>query len=296
MTSNLPVPNVYVSVTDQSQLPQGVQGALAVGINIKANKGPINQVELITSPSDLLTIYTFNNTVLPTDDPSYFTALNILQQTSLLYVNRAYSITNPPLFGGLIFKTTGQPIAFNEQLLGEITAITAPSTFTLSGDLISFFPQGDQIAVRGSTGGVNDQVYTIISSTYDNINLVTNVVVSITIPDASPAAFGNIYRNSIVNPNNYAFQSDDLFIITGKDPGAYNSNMSIAMINTVDGTTPVVQLTITNTLTNGIIEQPYLFNTTLGSKAVNGTSLYITDVLFNSNFILATVNKNNLGG
>lgn len=290
-----PLPNVYTSITDISQLPQGAAGDLAVGINIKSKKGPIGPVPtLITSAQDLLTIFTFQGKVLPTDDTSFFTALNILKQTSLLYVGRAYSVTNPPLYGGLVVKTTGQPVPFDQVLLGAITGYTA-HTITLSGNLVAFFAEGDKIIVSGSTLAVDDGTYTVVSAAYTTDTVVTVVE---SIPDLSPVALGSVHRGSIVNPNNYKFQSDDLYIITGKDPGAYNSNIAVKQVSSVDNApllpeSNVVQLTIINTLTNAVIESPYLFNTTLGSKALDGTSLYITDVLSNSNYIAVTVNPAN---
>ena len=51
------LPGVYISLNDYSTLPEG-QNNLTVGYVLKANRGPLNKCELVTSPTDFLTKYT----------------------------------------------------------------------------------------------------------------------------------------------------------------------------------------------------------------------------------------------
>ncbi|MFA6358804.1 MAG: hypothetical protein WCY09_09140 [Candidatus Omnitrophota bacterium] len=382
------LPGVAVNIQDLSTLPQGNSGTLAVGIVLQSNKGTLDQVVLQTSPTDLLTNNTYSGTVKPNDDKSFYTALNILQQTNLLYTSRAYSKVDPPLFGGLIVKKedllgniiaitasnistlatiqvsgdvsslinntdtiriygvpntrmngltyvfptrltvssvlvnndvttitvnedissaftyasgtqpkafkTRQPIPFNQQLIGAITAVSiSTKTITLAGDLTSFLPEGDKILIAGSTG--NNGVYKIVSSSYVNSQIVTNVVVAEPIPNI--VADGNVFRHSIVDPNNYEFQPEDLFILTGKDQGSYNGNIEINIISSKESPdslteSDVMQIAIYDALQNEQLELPYLVSRKVGSKATDGTSLYIEDVLINSAYVQAINNTN----
>jgi len=381
-----PLPGVFTSIQDLSTLPQGSSGLLTVGIVLQANKGSLEKVELQTSSTDLLTNHTYTGSVSPDDDKSFFTALNILQQTNMLYTSRAYSKVDPPLYGGLIVKKenllgnissitastintqatvniegditsliqggdiirtsevpnqligssvyivptrftvvstsftnnittivvseavtvgysytsgtratvlkTRQPIPFNQQLLGAIIDVNKPSkTFSLAGDLSNFFPEGDKILISGSTGNNNN--YKVVSANYVNSQDITNVTVSETVPSA--IADGSIFRDSIVDPNNYEFQPEDLFIITGKDQGSYNANIKVNVISSTESpdslTEPdVMQLTIYDALKNEQLELPFMCSRKIGSKATDGTSLYLEDVLLNSAYIQAINN------
>lgn len=383
-----PLPGVFTSIQDLSTLPQGSSGLLAVGIVLQANKGSLEKVELQTSSTDLLTNHTYTGSVSSDDDKSFFTALNILQQTNMLYTSRAYSRVDPPLYGGLIVKKedslgnissitassinaqatvnvegditsliqsgdiirtngvpnqlisgsvyiiptrftvvstsfdnnittvivsesvtvgytyvsgtkatvvkTRQPIPFNQQLLGAIVAVDKPNKiFSLDGDLSNFFPEGDKILISGSTG--NNNTYKVVSANYVNSQSITNVTVAETIPSA--IADGNIFRDSIVDPNNYEFQPEDLFIVTGKDQGSYNANIKVNIISSTESPdslteSDVMQLIIYDALKNEQLELPFMCNRKIGSKATDGTSLYLEDVLVNSAYVQAINNPN----
>lgn len=377
----IPLPGVYTNIKDLSALPQGRSGVLSVGIILQSNKGPIGQISLQTSPTDLLTSYTFKGAVGPSDDKSFYTALNTLRQTSLLYTARAYSVIDPPLYGGLIVKKedtlgnitsvvattdsesasivvagtvsvsqgddiriygtslvdgrytvgsvtvvnqvstivvneaidlsynyvtgtqpvlylTRQPIPFNNQLLGAITAV-ASTTLTLAGDVTDFFLEGDQIKIEGSTD--NDGIYKVVSAVYDNVspNNETHVSIATPVPNVHPTHKGNIFRSSIANPDNYAFQPEDLFILTGADQGSYNGNIKISITSSTESPdsiteSNVMQIVVYNAATKMQLEQPYLCNRIIGSKATNGISLFIQDVLTGSSFIKAINNPNAL--
>ena len=94
------LPGVYVSLNDLSQIPEGAQ-SLNVGYVLKADRGPVNEFNLVTSPTDLLTKYTFSGTVKPTDDPTFHSILKVMAQTNAMYIVRA---ANNPLYGGAVIK------------------------------------------------------------------------------------------------------------------------------------------------------------------------------------------------
>ena len=94
------LPGAYVTLQDNSQLPEG-QTSLTVGYVLKANRGPVNEPTLVTSPTDFLTKFTFSGKPAISDDPTYWTILKVLARTNMVYVSRA---ANTPLYGGAIFK------------------------------------------------------------------------------------------------------------------------------------------------------------------------------------------------
>ena len=96
------LPGVYDSLQDLSNLPEG-QTSLTVGVVLKADKGPVNEATLITSPSDLLNTYVFGGVPSIKADPTLWSLLKILAKTNQVYVSRA---ANNPLYGGIVFKRT----------------------------------------------------------------------------------------------------------------------------------------------------------------------------------------------
>ena len=94
------LPGVYVSLNDLSQIPEGAQ-TLNVGYVLKADRGPVNEFNLVTSPTDFLTKYTFTGSVKQTDDPTFHSILKVMAQTNAMYIVRA---ANNPLYGGVVIK------------------------------------------------------------------------------------------------------------------------------------------------------------------------------------------------
>ena len=385
-----PLPGAYISIQDLSAIPQGNSGTLAVGIVLKSNKGPIGQVALQTSSTDLLTNYTYSGTVKASDDKSFYTAIGALQQTNFLYTSRAYSVVDPPLYGGLIVKKenllgniaaivasnnntpavvkvngdltgsiasgdtirlfgipnatlngalyitpvrctilsisvvngvtnitinepisvsynhtsgsypqafkTAQPINFSQQFLGDINGLdNILNTFSISGDVTTFFPEGDKILVKNSTG--NNGEYKVVSAVYESALSINSTIITVAENVSNTTIDGSIYRSSIVDPLNYAFQPEDLFILTGKDQGAYNGNIKIKIVSSAESPdllteSGVMQVAVFDALKNEQLELPYLCNRVVGAKATDGSSLFIEDVLLSSSFIQAVNNTN----
>lgn len=94
------LPGVYVSLNDLSQIPEGAQ-TLNVGYVLKADRGPVNEFNLVTSPTDFLTKYTFTGSVKQTDDPTFHSILKVMAQTNAMYIVRA---AKNPLYGGVVIK------------------------------------------------------------------------------------------------------------------------------------------------------------------------------------------------
>lgn len=131
------LPGVYVSLNDLSQLPEGAQ-SLTVGYVVKANRGPVNEFNLVTSPTDFLTKYTFNGVPAQTDDPTFHSVLKVLAKTNAVYIVRA---ANKPLYGGAIVKKA--------QEYGTITAVDQENeTITIDGEATPSV--GERITIAGT--------------------------------------------------------------------------------------------------------------------------------------------------
>lgn len=132
------LPGVYVSLNDLSQVPEGAQ-TLNVGYVLKANRGPVNEWSLVTSPTDFLTKYTFSGAPKVTDDPTFHSIIKVMAQTNAMYVVRA---ANNPLYGGAIVKKAKD--------YGKVVAVDQEAeTITIDGDEV---PVEDEIFVVSGTG------------------------------------------------------------------------------------------------------------------------------------------------
>lgn len=155
--------------------------------------------------------------------------------------------------------------------------------FKLDGNVASKFSAGDKIEVKGTEA--NDGIYTVIDAEFNVEETKTYLTVEEKLK-ASAGAAGAIYFDSIVNPEAAAnaLGEDDLMLITGADPGAYNSKEAFA-INTEDLTYPnTMELTVYNAETNEPLES-YTFGRDPEAKAIDGSSLFIDDVIVGSAFI-----------
>ena len=136
------LPGAYVSLNDLSQLPEGAT-ALTVGYVTRANRGPVNELKMVTSPSDFLAKYTFGGKPALNEDPTFWSILKVLSRTNMMYVSRA---ANNPLYGGIILKKA-------ETLGTVIKATTEDSTSKIYVEANSLAPfvVGKQIMVQGTT-------------------------------------------------------------------------------------------------------------------------------------------------
>ena len=98
------LPGVYVKFQDYSTLPEGATN-LTVGYVLQAKRGPIKQAELVTSPTDFLSKFTFSGSPTIKDDKTFWSILQVLRQTNQVYVVRA---AKNALYGGIAFKADSQ--------------------------------------------------------------------------------------------------------------------------------------------------------------------------------------------
>lgn len=364
------LPGVYVSLNDLSQIPEGAQ-SLNVGYVLKADRGPVNEWNLVTSPTDLLTKYTFSGTVKPTDDPTFHSILKVMAQTNSMYIVRA---ANNPLYGGAVIKKAkdfgtvtkvdkdaetitieGEAPEVGEIVVvadtnkvdgyyivkavegnvitvtGDITenfegegklfrcpvaplnaikianvssAVAADNKFIFDGNVATKFTVGDKFTVKGSSEAGysnNDGDFTVVSAEFNLEANKTEVVVKEAVADGTDGA---AYFNSLVNPEAFAnfFTDEDLMLITGIDPGAYNGNLAFTILSAVDNKDSMVyykgakglfdypcpfdtmQLGVINTETNEQLES-FTFSRDPEARAIDGSVLYVDNVVEGSAYI-----------
>lgn len=377
------LPGVYVSLNDLSQIPEGAQ-SLNVGYVLKADRGPVNEFNLVTSPTDFLTKYTFTGTVKPTDDPTFHSILKVMAQTNSMYIVRA---ANNPLYGGVIVKKAKDfgevtKISKEEETItingtevpeiGEVVVVTGTNKadgyyivkaiegniitvtgditedfeasidnpakmfrcpvaplnavkiaeisstdpeagmFIFDGNVAAKFVAGDVFTVKNSSEAgyaTNDGDFTVVSAEF---NLEANKT-QVKVKEAVAAGNdGAAYFNSIKNPEAFAnfFTDEDLMLITGIDPGAYNRNIAFSIVSALDNPEALVyhkgaagifdypcpfdtmQLGVVNTETGEQVES-FTFSRDPEAKAIDGSLMFIDDVVAASAYIKVINNPAN---
>ena len=156
------LPGVYVSLNDLSQIPEGAQ-TLNVGYVLKADRGPVNEFNLVTSPTDFLTKYTFTGSVKQTDDPTFHSILKVMAQTNAMYIVRA---ANNPLYGGVVIKKAKD--------YGKVTKVDKEAeTITIDG---TEAPEVGEIIVVTGTNTVDG--YYVVKEVAGNVITVTGDIVA----------------------------------------------------------------------------------------------------------------------
>ena len=201
------------------------------------------------------------------------------------------------------------------QKIGDINnTIEEGNAFSIAGNVKDCFSIGSVFEVKGCTGDPNNNgKYTVIDNEEaDPISLKdgnTIIKVKETIKVYSDAT-GSIYYNGLSKPENYKFQGNDLFVITGKDQGAYNNDIAINIVSSLEDDTMVYRkganiagvpctfdtiiINVINDNTNEVLESftcsrdPY-------AKTIDGISLYIEEVVKGSAYI-QIVNRTNADG
>ena len=378
------LPGVYVSLNDLSQIPEGAQ-TLNVGYVLKADRGPVNEWNLATSPTDFLTKYTFSGKVKQTDDPTFHSILKVMAQTNAMYIVRA---ANNPLYGGVVIKKAkdyGAVTAIDKEAetitidgeeapeAGEVIVVTGTNTadgyyvvkavegkvitvtgdiaanyeapeeneakllrapvaplasvkiadifsvvaednkFILDGNVAAKFTVGDKITVKGTAEAgyaSNDGDFTVVSAEFDMEANKTEVIVGEAVAEATGGA---IYFNSLKNPEAFAnfFGEDDLMLITGIDPGAYNGSLAFTIVSPLDNPDALVyvkgakglfdypcpfdtmQLGVINTETNEQLES-FTFSRDPEAKAIDGSLFYVDDIVSGSAYIKVVNNPANM--
>ena len=122
----------------------GVYGAIA----IPAKKGPINEPTLVTSDSQFLKRYTPNEKIDIGMDNSHFSALNFLQQSGTLWVNR---VAVNALYSIMLYASARSELSKLE-MSDEIGVSTTSDTIGVSASFNKYLSTGD--IVTFTTDGV----------------------------------------------------------------------------------------------------------------------------------------------
>lgn len=272
------LPNAYVSLNDLSYFPEG-ETSLTVGYVLKANKGAVNEAVLCTNPTDFLTKYCFAGTPSIKDDPTFWSILKVLARTNQVYVVRA---ANNPLYGGAVVRLSKEIGTLDKVADGYIyiSAEAAPEVGTV-------------FCIKGT--GIIDGTYTVKVVTESSGDEGKYVIIpEETVKDYTPTSQIVVTTSpiaplteSIEHPDSYEFKEGDLFLITGADPGAYNGELSFDIVSAVDSAAAMVYPdTMTLTVRRGTeIIETYTFSRDPQAKAIDGTSLFIDNVVSGSAYI-----------
>ena len=285
------LPGAYVTLNDLSFFPEG-DTSLTVGYVLKANKGAVNEATLVTNPTDLVTKFTLTGAPSLNDDPTFWSILKVLAKTNQVYVVRAAS---NPLYGGALVKAAkvfGTIKEFQEGNIIQVEAEAAPKI-------------GDKFIVNG-TKLPNDGYYTVkIVSAQSGVEGVFNVITEENFDPvykddldhskgykeytlASAMAPIEAIKESFKDPQDYEL-GDNLMLITGADAGAYNGEISFDIVSSVDNPTDLVypntmQLNVRLAETGELLET-FTFSRDPLAKAIDGTSLYVDNVVTGSAYI-----------
>ena len=279
------LPGAYVSLNDLSQFPEGMN-SLTVGYVLKCDRGDVNKPMLVTSPTDFLTKTTLDGYPKVSDDPTFWSILKVLARTNQVYVVRA---ANNPLYGGVLVKKTVSTIGtLNSTTRATKTILMTATTAPAAGSIF---------CIEGTN--VVDGYYTVDTASLDN-GVVTVVVkeaiaADYTVPTGREVPVKTTpivpLTESIEDPEAYAntFTSDDMMLITGVNPGAYNGDLAFNLISYKDRPDALVyegtmQLTVFNANTGETLET-FVFSRDEGAKQIDGTSLFVDNVVAGSAYI-----------
>ena len=193
------------------------------------------------------------------------------------------------------------------------TAVAEENAFYLDGNVAAKFTVNDIVTVKGATESAydpsNNGDYTVASATF---NMDTNKTVVVVKEAVANGADGAIYFNSLTNPEAFAnfFGEDDLMMISGINAGEYNGKLAFTIISALDNKNDLVyykgakgifdepctfdtmQLGVINTETNEVLET-FLLSRDPEAKAIDGTVLYVDNVVANSAWIKVVNNTAN---
>lgn len=298
--ANRILPGAYVTMNDLSYFPEG-DTSLTVGYVLKAKKGAVNEAVLVTDPTDFLTKYTFTGAPTIKDDPTFWSILKILAKTNQVYIVRA---AKNALYGGAVAKAATE-IGVLEEASAEDNTITIKAQ-EAPQEGAKFMIKGTGLPAKKGIDG-----YYTISVVAERTGFPGeyNIIPVEPVPyDVSKqlaevlqvklmAAPLDAVTESFANPEFEAENlGDDLMLITGADPGAYNGEFYFDIISAVDNPNQLVyakangfdfdtiQLNV-RTSKNGEVVETFVFSRDPEAKAVDGTSLYVDNIVAGSAYI-----------
>lgn len=230
-----------------------------------------------------------------------------------LFINKAFKGTN-------VYRTPVVPLSAFK--VGDIFQIDAKKEengvtnrkLVLYGEVAAKFAAGDKITVKDTPENAehktNDGEYTVVKAeeTEEHTTVVTvKERFNFSVNEDTPVedVFGAVYMAALVDPANTAeglLGEDDLMLITGIDPGAYNGKEAFGIVSAFDNKSQLVyykgatglfdepctfntmQLTVRNADTNELLES-FTFSRDPEAKAIDGSSLYVENVVEGSAYI-----------
>ena len=289
------LPGAYVTLQDLSYFPEG-ETSLTVGYVLRANKGAVNEAKLVTNPTDFVTKYSFTGAPTLNDDPTFWSILKVLAKTNQVYVVRAAS---NPLYGGAWVKQSKK--------FGTLLEFRKDNEIKVGTDQVPVV--GEKFIVEGT--GIMDGYYTVKSyrlqtgeetvyvtteEDFDPIYIDPEAEIKVCKTFNLESFYVPItpVKENIKNPDDYPL-GDNLMLITGADPGAYNGEMMFEIISSVDRPDELpypntMQLLVRSAATRDLLAT-YTFSRDPNAKALDGTSLYLDNVVSGSSYIKIVNNE-----
>ena len=213
-----------------------------------------------------------------------------------------------------IFKKLA-PLPLKDIKLGtKVTAITASTgsnkgsftiQFSTGTENDNYFRTGDRITIADYTDAQNVTtigVYTVDKA--DKVSNTSNVTVTVneevTAKTIEESTDIRVFRESIANPDAYKFNSiEELCLLTGADAGDYNGEIEASIISSTESPdvlgerpeTGAFQISLSDAYTGVELEQPWLVSRIEGAKALDGTGLYIEEVINGNSAYIRAINN-----
>lgn len=208
-----------------------------------------------------------------------------------------------------LYKTQ-QPKPITEEVIGEVVGIDNNITLNkqpytelvLNGNCSAFALQGDLIQlVSSDVTDKNNGLYIVYDCVYNTTTNETTITVEGKLDHDFTETTGvtiQLYRNSIANPENYGFKEDDLFLIYGKDQGAYNGNIAVNIVSSLEspdqlGEPGTMEITAFNAQSGVQLGNTFVCSRSETAYSIAGEPLWLEQVINgNSEYIMVKNNNN----
>lgn len=169
-------------------------------------------------------------------------------------------------------------IAAEPQKLTDMVLATAikevkedKKTIVIDGRVAEKFSVGDRVKI-------GDIYATVKIAEYDN--KIAGSVITFE-EDLGELAAGDvkICRDSIANPDLYAFGEDELFLITGIDQGAYNNQIAVRLTSSEEAELDEKDCFKLEVLIGDEPKEEYLVSMNLTKKSTDGTNMFIKNII-----------------
>lgn len=315
-------PGVFIEEIDASTIAPSVSSSVCVFAGDFV-KGPVDQYVLITTVSELISVFG-----LPTDlnYNDWYQCYNVLQYGNSLYVSRASNV------GGTSTAISGVTVTGVEAISSTLIEITGVTTNLPVGALISFTsPPTDVYEVISAVSNVSITIDRGLVAATTVGNIIYSVIVAkngmFEAVDTTPGtdhiatAYGAVYQ-TIKNLSDFETKEPSLAFVSAesklkiisRNPGAWAGDLSIAIatpaaFGTATPSTAFAGIVLDNLfeyaptgtqvgiiIKNGaIIEEIFTVDFSLTAKDANGKSKYIESVINSqSNLIYVKDNTANV--